>query len=157
MNNRLLLAVDALYFDWESAALFGDIYNNSWALQMGAQYSSKRNIKLRCGYALAENPMDTDLITSIDGIVPGGTPSVDYTQAQFSIPNVHRISGGAGMEIYPHITIDIFAGGMFPATQTLGATRVDLVSYWLGFGLTWHFDPCSNHGCSRLPSTCSAI
>ncbi|MBT7727552.1 MAG: hypothetical protein HN703_01550 [Planctomycetaceae bacterium] len=101
--------------------------------------------------------MDTDLITSIDGIVPGGTPSVDYTQAQFSVPNVHRISGGAGMEIYPHINLDVFAGGMFPATQTLGATRVDLVSYWLGFGLTWHFDPCSNHGCSRLPSTCSTI
>ena len=28
MDNRLLLAVDALYFDWDSAALFGDIYNN---------------------------------------------------------------------------------------------------------------------------------
>ena len=157
MDNRLLLAVDALYFDWDSAALFGDIYNNSWALQMGAQYSSKRNIKLRCGYALAENPMDTSLITSIDGITPGGIPSVDYIQAQFSVPNVHRISGGAGMEIYPHINLDVFAGGMFPATQTLGGTRVDLVSYWLGFGLTWHFDPCSNRGCSRLPSTCSTF
>ncbi len=157
MDNRLLLAVDALYFDWDSAALFGDIYNNSWALQMGAQYSSKRNIKLRCGYALAENPMDTSLITSIDGITPGGIPSVDYIQAQFSVPNVHRISGGAGMEIYPHINLDVFAGGMFPATQTLGGTRVDLVSYWLGFGLTWHFDPCSDRGCSRLPSTCSTF
>ena len=52
----------------------------------------------------------------------------------------------AGMEIYPHINLDVFAGGMFPATQTLGGTRVDLVSYWLGFGLTWHFDPCSNRG-----------
>ena len=67
---------------------------------MGAQYSSKRNIKLLCGYALVENPMDTSLITSIDGITPGGIPSVDYIQAQFSVPNVHRISGGVGMEIY---------------------------------------------------------
>ena len=133
------------------------IFTTTPGPQMGAQYSSKRNIKLRCGYALAENPMDTSLITSIDGITPGGIPSVDYIQAQFSVPNVHRISGGAGMEIYPHINLDVFAGGMFPATQTLGGTRVDLVSYWLGFGLTWHFDPCSNRGCSRLPSTCSTF
>jgi hypothetical protein len=30
---------------------------------------------------------------------------------------------------------------MFPATEFLGdATRIDISSYWIGLGLTWHFD-----------------
>lgn len=162
MDNRLLLAADALYFDWESAALFGDIYNNAWALQLGSQYTTKRNVQLRCGYAITENPMNTGRITSIDGINPGGPPSINYTKAQFSIPNIHRISAGVGAEVYPHVHLDVFAGGMFPATQQLGQTSVRLVSYWLGFGFTWHFDPCSSKrclgsGCSKLPSTCGVL
>jgi hypothetical protein len=40
------------------------------------------------------------------------------------------------------LDVDAFAGGMFPASQALGNfTTVNVASYWLGVGFTWHFDP----------------
>ena len=34
-----------------------------------------------------------------------------------------------------------FAGGMLPASELFGqSTRIDICSYWIGLGFTWHFD-----------------
>jgi len=140
LDGKLLLAADALYFDWETAPLFSSIYNNSWAMQLGAQYTTRRNAKLRLGYAYSGNPMDQSVGTEVAGIpVPGGVPSVKYLQSQFSAQCNHRIAGGLGVDIYPGIQLDAFAGGMFPATDQFGSSTVTtLSSYWVGFGLTWH-------------------
>ena len=57
MGGRLLLALDALYLQYTDAALFGALFNDQWALQLGAQYSLNDRILLRLGYAWDENPM----------------------------------------------------------------------------------------------------
>ena len=143
MDKRLLLAADALYLDWDSAALFGSIYQGQWVMQLGAQYRATDRLKLRAGYALAENPIDSSVGTSIGPIqVPGGIRAVNYLQSQFAIVNQHRMSAGFGYsDVIPGLDFDAFAGGMFPATEFLGnSTRVDISSYWVGIGFTWHFD-----------------
>jgi long-chain fatty acid transport protein len=143
LDGRLLLAADALYLDWDTAALFKSIYNPQWVMQLGAQYRATDKLKLRAGYALAENPIDEGFGTSIGPVqVRGGVPAVKYVQSQFAIVNEHRISAGFGYsDVIPGLDFDAFAGGMFPATEFLGdSTRVDVCSYWIGVGFTWHFD-----------------
>ena len=143
-DGRLLLAADALYLDWRSAALFKNLYRGQWVMQLGAQYRATDRVKLRLGYALAQNPINPTVGTQIGPIaVPGGIPSVKYLQSQFAIVNEHRMAAGAGIEdlFMPGLDLDVFAGGMFPAGDQLGnATRVNIESYWIGLGFTWHFD-----------------
>ncbi len=151
MDGRLLLAADALYLDWESAALFKSIYRGQWVMQVGAQYKASDRVKLRLGYALAENPIDPSVGTRIGPIdVPGGVAAVKYLQSQFAIINQHRMAGGFGVtDVLPGLDFDAFAGGMFPASESLGdATTVGVASYWIGVGFTWHFDRAQAAGSS---------
>ncbi|MFM7206581.1 MAG: OmpP1/FadL family transporter [Planctomycetaceae bacterium] len=144
LDGRLLLAADALYLDWRSAALFKSLYRGQWVMQLGGQYRATDRVKLRLGYALAQNPVNDAVGTRIGPIeVPGGIPSVKYLQSQFAIINQHRMTAGVGVSdlLMPGFDVDAFAGGMFPAGESLGsATYVSVESYWVGLGLTWHFD-----------------
>ena len=47
IDGRLLLAADALFLDWDSAALFKSIYRPQWVMQLGAQYRATDKLKLR--------------------------------------------------------------------------------------------------------------
>jgi long-chain fatty acid transport protein len=154
LDGRLLVAADALYLDWRSAALFKSIYRGQWVMQLGGQYRATDRLKLRLGYALAQNPINDAVGTRIGPIeVPGGIPAVKYLQSQFAIINEHRMAGGIGVSdfLMPGLDFDAFAGGMFPAAEELGdSTFVNVASYWLGVGFTWHFDrPRTAHGGSR--------
>jgi hypothetical protein len=113
-------------------------------MQLGTQYRATDRVKLRLGYALAQNPIDDSVGTRIGPIdVPGGIPAAKYLQAQFAIINEHRMAAGFGVEdfLMRGLDLDAFAGGMFPASEQLGSsTFVDVASYWIGLGFTWHFD-----------------
>jgi long-chain fatty acid transport protein len=143
MDGRLLLAADALFLDWRSAALFKSIYRGQWVMQLGAQYRATDRVKLRLGYALAQNPINDAVGTRLGPIeVPGGIPSVKYLQSQFAIINEHRMAGGLGVEdfLMQGLDFDAFAGGMLPAGDNIGdSTYVSVASYWIGVGFTWHF------------------
>ena len=154
LDGRLLLAADALYLDWRSAALFNNIYRGQWVMQLGSQYRATDRVKLRLGYALAQNPVDESVGTRIGPVeVPGGVPAVKYLQAQFAIVNEHRMAAGIGVSdlLMRGLDFDAFAGGMFPAGESLGSdTYVSVKSYWLGVGFTWHFDqPPAGRGTPR--------
>jgi long-chain fatty acid transport protein len=150
LNGRLLLAADALFLDWRSAALFKSIYRGQWVMQLGTQYRATDRVKLRLGYALAQNPINDAVGTRVGPIeVPGGIPAVKYLQSQFAIINEHRMAAGIGVSdlLMRGLDFDAFAGGMFPAGESLGdATYVSVESYWIGVGFTWHFDrPATNN------------
>ena len=154
LDGRLLLAADALYLDWRSAALFKNIYRGQWVMQLGSQYRATDCVKLRLGYALAQNPIDESVGTRIGPVeVPGGIPAVKYLQSQFAIINEHRMAAGIGISdlLMRGLDFDAFAGGMFPAGESLGSdTYVSVKSYWLGVGFTWHFDqPSAGRGTPR--------
>lgn len=144
MDGRLLVAADALYLDWPSAALFKSLYHGQWVMQLGTQYRATDRLRLRLGYALAQNPIDDTVGARIGPIeVPGGISAVKYLQSQFAIINEHRMAAGIGVSdfLMRGFDVDAFAGGMFPAGESLGAaTYVSVESYWIGLGLTWHFD-----------------
>jgi long-chain fatty acid transport protein len=154
LDGRLLLALDILYKHWDTADLFGDLYNNQWVIQCGAQYAIHPRMRLRLGYAYAENPVDTTLGSSAGGVnpAPPGSPpariaaGLQYVQGTVAITNQHRLTGGIGItDILPGVNADFFAGGMFRSAQDLGVhTSVSVQSYWVGGGLTWEFGagPC---------------
>jgi long-chain fatty acid transport protein len=143
LDGRLLLAADALYLDWDSAALFQSLYQGQWVMQLGAQYRVSDRLTTRVGYGLAGNPIDHTVGTRIGPVdVPGGIPAVKYLQSQYAVVNQHRFTAGLGFaDVLPGIDFDGFAGGMFPESEQLGATTfTSLASWWIGLGFTWHYD-----------------
>jgi len=143
MDGKLLLAFDVLFKQWDNADLFKNIYQNQWVFQFGAQYKYNEYVRLRAGYVFAENAIEPNPGGSAGGQNPaGGQPAIEYVQAQFAAINEHRISGGVGIEdLLPNVDFDLFAGGMFGTSQEFGAfTSATVASYWIGAGVTWHFD-----------------
>jgi long-chain fatty acid transport protein len=142
LDGQLLLAADLVYKQWTGTDLFGELYHDQWALQLGSQYSIGR-VDLRMGYAWADNPIRENPGQSAGGITPpNGRPVIEYVQSTLAVVNQHRISAGFGVRnVLPGIDFDMFAGGMFEASQTFagGSVTASVESYWVGTGLTWHF------------------
>ena len=141
MDGRLLLAMDVLFKRHSDADFLRAIYEDQWVLQFGSQYALSDRIRLRAGYAWNDNPMRGPSATSIGGVpLPDGVPALRYIQGQFAAICQHRITGGIGMrDVLPGIDFDLFAGGMFEASDRFAGTVASVESYWVGFGLTWRF------------------
>ena len=142
LDGQLLLAADLVYKQWTSTELFGELYHDQWALQLGSQYAIGR-VRLRMGYVWAENPIRENPGQSAGGISPpNGRPVIEYVQSTLAVVNQHRISGGIGIvDVLPGIDYNLFAGGMFEASQDFagGSVTASVESYWIGTGLTWRF------------------
>jgi long-chain fatty acid transport protein len=151
MDGRLLLAADVLYKRWSDADFFQAFWTDQFVLQLGSQYTTRRGIQLRMGYAYAENITRNLADSNLGGVAPPGPfpENVQYVQAQFPAINEHRITAGVGMnDVLPGVDFDLFAGGMFNARQVFGATATSVAGYWVGAGLTWRFRRGS---CGNLP------
>ena len=152
MNGRLLLATDILFKQWENADFFQAFYQNQWVFQLGAQYQYNRRVRFRLGYVYAENAIDPNPGLSAGGVTPPGPlqAGIEYIQAQFAAINEHRMTAGVGVrDVLPGVDFDLFAGGMFHASEDFGAfTSADVEAYWIGAGVTWRFGRGS---CCRLP------
>ena len=75
-------------------------------------------------------------------------------QSQSAIIHEHRMTGGIGVRdfLMRGLDFDAFAGGMFPASQTLGNwTTVNVASSWVGLGFTWRFDQASSARRDLIP------
>ena len=152
-GGRLLLACDVLYKLWDEAALFSSVYDNQWVFQLGAQYNTGR-LRLRSGYAYAENPLSDNPLGNVGGIVPpGGPPALRYTQGLLAITSPHRVSAGIGIaEVLPNLDLDMTVGGMLRNEAQIGNfTTTNIESYWFAFGLTWRYgECCASDGCSAF-------
>ncbi|REJ69827.1 MAG: hypothetical protein DWQ31_03340 [Planctomycetota bacterium] len=151
-DGRLLLAVDVLFKQWDNTALFAPLYDNQWIFQFGGQYKLNERIRLRAGYAYADNITDPAPSVSAGGVMPpGGEDAIQYVQALFPAINEHRITFGAGIrDMLPGVDFDLLVGGMFEAEQAYGTfTSTSLESYWVSGGFTWRFGRGS---CRRLPA-----
>jgi long-chain fatty acid transport protein len=155
MDGRLLLASDILYKRYSDTDFFGAIWDDQFVLQTGLQFELTRKIRLRLGYAFAENIMLNDPASSAGGIVPPDAieDAMHYLQSQFPAINEHRISGGVGIrDLYPGVDLDLSAGGMLDAEDYFGVpgsgSGVSVESYWVSFGMTWRF---GRGACEKLP------
>lgn len=141
MDGRLLVAVDVLFKRHSDADFLRAIYDDQWVLQFGSQYALNDRVRLRAGYAWNEDPMRGPVVSSVGGVpVPDGIPGARYIQGQFAAICQHRITGGIGVrDVLPGVDFDLFAGGMFEASERFAGTIASVESYWIGFGLTWRF------------------
>jgi long-chain fatty acid transport protein len=139
LDGRLLLALDAVYQQYSDTAMFGDLFNDQWAVQLGAQYALNPRVRLRVGYAWNENPMRDSVGSGLGG-VPVVAAQVQYIEALFAAIPQDRITGGVSIrDVLPGVDLDLFAGGMFEESQTFGVTTATVESYWVGTGVTWRF------------------
>lgn len=143
MDGNLLLAMDVLYKQWNQTDLFGQIYNDQWVYQFGAQYSLTKRTRLRIGYAYNQNPMKGAGSTVLDGVpLPDGVPGLRYVQGQFASITQNRITIGAGIKdvLLPGMDFDVFAGYAFAASDTFATTSATVKdNYWVGAGMSWRF------------------
>jgi len=141
LDGRLLLAMDAVFQKYSDTAMFGQLFNDQWAVQLGAQYALNPRVRLRLGYAWNENPMRDSLGDRLGGVLPPeGVDQVRYIEALFAAIPQDRITAGVSMrDVLPGVDWDLFAGGMFEQSQTFGVTTATVESYWLGTGITWRF------------------
>lgn len=146
LDGRLLLALDAVYQQYSDTELFGQLFNDQWAIQLGAQYALNQRVRLRVGYAWNENPMRNSVGDRLGG-VPTVAAQVQYIEALFAAIPQDRITGGVSVrDVLPGVDLDLFAGGMFEESQTFGITTATVESYWVGTGITWRF---GRGGCSE--------
>ncbi len=143
MNGDLLLAADVYYKLWDNAALYQDVFVNQWALAVGAQLTRGQN-KFRLGYSYNSNPLDHNVGTSLDGFPIAQDQLRLFQAASLATITQHRISGGIGRSnfLVPNLDLDLFAGGLFPATDQFGNNGVSVAAYYIGLGLTWKYGPC---------------
>lgn len=141
LDGRLLLACDVVYKIWDEAALYDEVYDNQWVVQLGSQYTRGR-YRLRSGYVWAQDPIDDTPGNNLGGVIqPGDLEAVRYSQGLLAVTSQHRLSFGLGVaDVLPGIDLDMMAGGMFRDNQQLGNfTTTSIESYWIGVGLTWRF------------------
>ena len=148
MDGNLLLAADVYYKLWDDAALYQSMMVNQWAFAVGSQLT-RDQMKYRLGYSFNSNPINHSVGDNFDNI-PGAIQSDIQLYQASSLPLVyqHRITGGIGrQDLLPGLDLDLFAGGMLPASDNFGAhSSASLALYYIGAGFTWRYD-ASKHCC----------
>ena len=147
MDGNLLIAADVYYKLWEDAALWQDVFVNQWAVAVGAQLT-RGKMKYRAGYSWNSNPTNHDVGTSFDGIPVLRDQLQFYQAAILPAVNQNRITGGIGRQdlLIPGLDLDLFAGGMLPASDNFGPhNSASLAIYYVGLGMTWRYDACRAH------------
>jgi len=143
MDGNLLLAADVYYKMWDAVPLYDDIFVNQWAFALGAQLT-RGKYKYRLGYSYNTNPINHSVGSNLDGY-PIGQDAVQLFQASSTATiSQHRITAGVGRQgfLVPSLDLDLFAGGLLNAHDTFGASQTSLAVYYIGLGLTWHYDDC---------------
>jgi long-chain fatty acid transport protein len=142
MGGNLLIAADVYYKLWEHAPLWQDVFVNQWAFAVGTQYTHCR-MKYRLGYSYNSNPINHNVGNSLDGF-PVTQEQIQLFQASAApVVNQHRLTAGVGRQgfLLPSIDLDLFAGGLFDASDDFGShSQASCAMYYIGMGLTWKYD-----------------
>lgn len=139
-GGNLLLAIDIIWKQWQSASFWRDYFQNQWVFAVGAQYT-RGNWKYRTGYSFAENPINKSAAVNAGPIQQITTEYLQGTE----LPAIsrHRVTAGLGYcGLMPGLSCDVFAGGMLPQSQDFGVhTEATAFAWYGGVGLTWAYFP----------------
>lgn len=140
MCGDLLLSCDVIFKNWDNCDYWRDLYDDQWIFAVGSQLTRGR-WKFRLGYSYSDSPIDSNPGATINGI-PVGQAVVEYYQAtQAGVISEHRLTGGIGYaDFLPGVSLDLFAGGLFPTSEQFGEhTSASLEIWYIGGGVTWRF------------------
>ena len=155
MGGNLLIAGDVYYKLWENAALWQDVFINQWAFAFGTQLTRGNN-KFRLGYSYNTNPINHNVGNRLDGFPIAQAELQLFQAASTAAISQHRITGGIGRRnfLIPNLDLDLFAGGLFNATDQFGAgTQASVAIYYVGMGMTWRYGDPRCHADSAGPAT----
>lgn len=148
MGGALLLALDVVYKDWDSAEFYRDFYKSQTVVALGAQLSTGA-AQWRVGYSHANSPMKKSLGNSIGGKSSFGlngvsipiTPAViQYFQAvDAEVIWRDQVTAGAGFQLNKNLRIDGHVNFALSEDDQIGGTRVDAKAWQAGVGATWSF------------------
>lgn len=162
IKNTLLIEVDGQWINWSSATGYNDFdWKDQWVLGLGVQYKPSKQLALRAGYNVANNPVkEHNNFVGFNGANPllttnvQGIPFPTYYYETFRIigfPAVAKqhVTFGIGYEISSKFALNAGYTHAFketisesgtsptsPANTTLSST---LSEDSLEFGLTWRF------------------
>ena len=126
MDGNLLIAADVYYKLWEDAALWQDVMVNQWAFAVGAQLT-RDNMKYRLGYSCNSNPTTTTWAAASTAFPASRQTNIQLYQASMlPFVNQNRITGGIGRQdfLLPGLDLDLFAGGLLPASDNFGPHNI---------------------------------
>ena len=124
LDGRLLLAVDAVFQEYTNTAMFGELFNDQWALQFGAQYALNDRVRLR------RDTPGTRIRCVIRWAIASAGSSLPAASRRSSTskpcsPPSRKTGSRRGVsvrDVLPGVDLDLFAGGMFEESQTFGIT-----------------------------------
>jgi long-chain fatty acid transport protein len=148
MGGALLVAMDVIYKDWDSAEFYRDFYKSQTVVALGAQLTTGA-AQWRVGYSHVNSPMKKDLGNSIGGAGTFGlngvsvpiTPAViQYFQAvDAEVIWQDQVSAGAGLQLNRNLRIDGHVNFALSEKDQIGGTQVDAKAWQAGLGATWSF------------------
>jgi long-chain fatty acid transport protein len=154
MDGNLLIAGDVYYKLWENAALWQDVFVNQWAFAFGTQLTRGKN-KFRLGYSYNTNPVNHNVGARLDGFPIAQSELQLFQAASTAAISQHRFTGGIGRQdfLVPNLDLDVFAGGLFHATDQFGPhTQASVAVYYVGMGLTWRYGAPACNADGESPS-----
>ena len=101
--------------------LWEDVFVNQWAFAFGAQLT-RGKMKYRLGYSYNTNPINHCVGDNLDGFpVARTSPTIPGGQHGDHQPAPHHRAASAGRISCCQLDLDLFAGGLFNATDEFGA------------------------------------
>lgn len=150
MSGKLLLAMDIVYKDWDSAEGYEDIYDSQTVFAFGAQLRSGP-LKWRLGFIHADSPIkksvgnsvgdiDALYISALGGTVPMNSGLVQYVQAvNTEVIWENQVTLGLGWELNAKTNVDFHASLALERDENIGASKVTASTWQVGAGITWKF------------------
>lgn len=158
LNERLRLASDFIYKEWDSAEFWRKFYDDQVVFSFGAEYQSTENLLLRLGYGWSSDPTDeidraydlegfNALCTGVGGACFNlNNPAVwNWLQAmETPVIYQHRLTGGMTYDRFlgvPFLSVDAHVGYQFKDQRTYqeSNTILNVRSYHGGLALNWKF------------------
>lgn len=145
---NLLIEADVIWKNWDDAAGYQDLWQDTYTFALGGQYKIKK-WKLRLGYSYSSDLEDDNIGSSVAGLTtlntPGGVapispPLIQFIQATLTQPYwQQQITAGFGYALTGNIHFDIQTGYAFDGDRTIGGTHLEVNEFQLGAGFTWTY------------------
>ena len=148
---NLLIGVDVLWKNWNSAETYRDFWDDQIAPAVGVEWTAGK-LTLRGGYSYSTDIVKDNVGSTLGGLetmaaltpagkmaVPINPTLIQLVQSTLTIGYwQHNVGGGFGYQIMPPVRVDVSASWGFDGTEEIGPFVADGNIIKVGLGLTWN-------------------